>query len=86
MNTTFLTAGIAATLFYCVVTAWLWRSYAVFYARHCYFPDYIAEQFPSLGQLAARPNPTSEAGIRAIKSSMPQIQRDSHTQRQRARV
>src|SRR5258708_21717969 len=79
MNATLLTAGIAATLCYCVVTAWLWRCYATFYARYCYFPDYIAEQFPSLGQLAARPNPGSEAGIRAIKSSMPQIERDIRT-------
>jgi hypothetical protein len=85
MNTTLLTAGIAAMLFYCAVTAWLWRCYAIFYARYCYFPDYIAEQFPSLSQLAARPNPTSEAGIRAIKSSMPQIERDIRTRSGSAR-
>jgi len=79
MNVTLLTAGIVATLCYCVATAWLWRCYAAFYVRHCYFPDYLAEQFPSLGQVAARPNPTSEDGIRAIKSSMPQIEQDIRT-------
>jgi len=49
--------------------------FAQFYAKYCYFPDYLREQYPA-SELAIRPDPTSEAGVRAIKSSMPRIQHD----------
>src|SRR5437899_1543545 len=75
VNATLFLLGLLAAIAYCAYTAHLWRMFAQFYAKYCYFPDYLREQFPA-SQLAVRPDPASEAGVRAIKSSMPQIHRD----------
>src|SRR5205809_1748805 len=85
MNAILFTVGVIAVALYCVMNVWIWRCYSTFYARYCYFPDYIAEQFPSLAEISTRPDPSSQSGISAIKSSMPRIRHDIRTRSGSAR-